>query len=134
MEAFDEILIDTPPNLNFFSMSALIGADSVLVPFDCDAFSVKAIHQVLNIVDDVSDDHNANLRVEGVIINQFQSQAKLPRELVDSLTQQGLPILAPYLSYSIAMKESHERGRPLVYIHPKHKLSLEFQNLANNLC
>lgn len=132
-EDFDEIFIDTPPTLNFYSMSALIAADTVLIPFDCDAFSVKAIHQVMNIVDDVSDDHNSNLKVEGIIINQFQSQAKVPRELVASLAKQGFPILEPYLSYSVAMKESHEKNRPLVYMQPRHKLSLEFQKLAETL-
>ena len=132
-EEFDEILIDTPPTLNFFSMSALIASDSVLVPFDCDAFSVKAIHQVMSIVDDVSEDHNPKLKVEGIVINQFQSQAKVPKELTESLSKQGFPILEPYLSHSVVMKESHEKSRPLVYMHPRHKLSLEFQKLADSL-
>ena len=132
-EKYDEILIDTPPSLNFYSMSALIAANTVLIPFDCDAFSVKAIHQVMTIVDDVCEDHNPDLKIEGVIINQFQSQAKLPRETIDSLYKQGLPILTPYLSHSIAMKESHEANRPLVHLRPNHKLSLEYLELASQL-
>ena len=67
------------------------------------------------------------------MINRFQSQARLPRELIDSLQKQGLPILEPYLSYSVVMKESHEKSRPLVYMQPRHKLSLEFKKLAETL-
>lgn len=132
-ERFDDVFIDTPPSLNFFSMSALIAADSVLIPFDCDAFSVKAIHQVMNIVDEVKEDHNPRLQVEGIVINQFQSQAKLPQESIKSLDQSGFRVLTPYLSHSVAMKESHEKNMPLVFMKAHHKLSLQYQELARNL-
>ncbi|MBI2602311.1 MAG: ParA family protein [Deltaproteobacteria bacterium] len=132
-EHFDDVFIDTPPSLNFFSMSALIAADSILIPFDCDAFSVKAIHQVMNIVDEVREDHNPHLKVEGIVINQFQSQAKLPQESINSLMQSGLSVLTPYLTHSVAMKESHEKSMPLVFMRSNHKLSQQYQELAGNL-
>lgn len=131
--AYDEVLIDTPPALNFYSMSSLISADRVLIPFDCDAFSAHAILQVMDTVEEVATDHQPNLKVEGIIINHFQSQARLPREAIDSLLAKDFPILTPYLSSSILMKESHGKNKPLVFLKPNHKLSQEFIELAKKL-
>ena len=131
--AFDDVFFDTPPALNFYSMSSMMAADKVLIPFDCDAFSLDAIIQVMDAVDEVAEDHRPNLEVEGIIINQFQAQAKLPRETVDSLLSKDLNVLSPYLSSSVAMRESHSASVPLVFYKPSHKLAKEFEDLAANL-
>ncbi len=130
---FDEVLFDTPPALNFYSMSSLLAADRVLIPFDCDAFSEDAVDQVMIAVDEVSQDHRPDLRVEGIVINHFQSQAKLPRTTIERLLKKGLPVLEPYLTSSVIMRESHSEGTPLAYYKPSHKLTLEFMALAQKL-
>jgi len=130
---FDEVIFDTPPALNFFSMSALISADRILIPFDCDAFSARALIQVMDTVEEVQEDHQPDLKIEGVIINHFQAQAKLPAEAIDALMAQGFDILTPYLSSSIVMRESHSKGVPLVFHKPNHKLANEYMQLATSL-
>lgn len=132
-KAFDQIIIDTPPAFNFYTMSAFIAAQKVLIPFDCDAFSAKALFQVLKHVEEVASDHRADLSVEGVIINHFQAQAKLPQDMVQMLINHGLRVLTPNLTSSVLMKESHEESTPLVFLKPQHKLSLEYIELAKNL-
>lgn len=130
---FAEVFFDTPPALNFYSMSALMAADRVLVPFDCDAFSADALKQVQEVVNEVASDHQPHLEIEGVIINHFQAQAKLPQEAIAALVTQGFTVLQPYLSSSIVMRESHAAHVPLVYFKAKHKLSEEFLKLAQGL-
>ncbi len=130
---FQDVFYDTPPALNFYSMSALIASDRVLIPFDCDAFSAEAILNVMNVVDEVASDHRPDLDVEGIIINQFQKSARLPQKTIDALLSQGYKVLEPFLSSSIAMRESHSAGIPLPYFKPNHKLALEFTALATKL-
>ncbi len=130
---FDIIYIDTPPAYNFYTLSALIGADRVLIPFDCDAFSRKALYTLLDNIQEAREDHNDDLRVEGIIVNQFQPRANLPRQLVDELIQEGLPILTNHISSSVIMRESHDRAMPLVYLNPRHKMTEEFQALHAEL-
>lgn len=130
---FDEVLFDTPPALNFYSMSSFMAADSVLIPFDCDAFSADAIVQVMEAVAETSADHRPNLHVEGIIINHFQSQARLPLQTIEGLKAQGMRILEPYLSSSIVMKESHSEAIPLPHFRPGHKLTKDFMGLAQTL-
>lgn len=132
-KGFDEVLFDTPPALNFYSMSALMAAERVLVPFDCDAFSATALDLVQETVDEITADHNHELRIEGVVINHFQAQAKLPTQSINELVSAGFQVLQPYLSSSIIMRESHAVQVPLAYYKPNHKLSKEFKKLAEYL-
>lgn len=123
---FDDIYIDTAPALNFYTRSALIAADKVLIPFDCDDFSRKALYQIMGELQDIQEDHNEGLQVEGIVVNQFQPRASLPQKLVAELIEEGLPVLGVKLSSSVKMKESHQSNKPLVYFAPKHALTEQF--------
>lgn len=133
LDEFDEIYIDTPPALNFFTRSALIAANACLIPFDCDDFSRQALYTLLENVREVQQDHNDQLIVEGIVVNQFQSRARLPRELVDELIGEGLPILDAFLSPSVRIRESHQQAQPMVHFDPRHKLTGEFQALYRTI-
>lgn len=126
---YDAIYIDTPPAFNFYTLSALIAADSCLIPFDCDEFSRQALYNLIENVEETRADHNENLEVEGIVVNQFQPRASLPTRMVDELKEEGLPILDRFISQSIKMRESHDMGVPLIYMAPKHKLTQEFIEL-----
>lgn len=130
---FDEIYVDTPPAYNFYTLSALIGADRVLIPFDCDAFSRQALYALMENINEARNDHNDELQVEGIIVNQFQPRARLPQQLVDELINEGLPMLANRISSSVIMRESHDRAIPLVFMAPRHKLSEEFGALYDEI-
>jgi len=130
---FQAIYIDTPPALNFYTRSALIAADTCLIPFDCDDFSRQALYTLLDNVREIQADHNPDLQVEGIVVNQFQSRARLPRRLVDELRAEGLPLLEPYLSSSVKIRESHDQARPMIHLDAGHKLSREFQELFQRL-
>ena len=130
---FDEVFIDTPAALNFFTLSALIAADRCLIPFDCDLFSRDALMALLMTLEEVKEDHNDKLEIEGIIINQFQARAKLPQAAVDELSKSRLPVIKPYISNSVKMKESHAQNSPLIYMAPSHKLSQEFVDLYKSI-
>ncbi len=130
---YDEIWIDTPPALNFYTRSALIAAQGCLIPFDCDDFSRRALYGLLEAVQEIQADHNPELKVEGIVVNQFQPRANLPQRTVQELVDEGLPVLQPYLSASVKIKESHELARPMVHLDPRHKLSLELLALYDGL-
>lgn len=130
LDGYDEVFIDTPPALNFFTLSALIAADRCLIPFDCDDFSRRALYSLLESVEEVQEDHNPELEVGGIIVNQFQSRARLPRRLVEELQEEGLPVLEPFVSTSVKVRESHQAARPLPYLAPRHKLAEQFRELG----
>jgi chromosome partitioning protein len=133
MNDFDRIYLDTPPALNFFSRSAMIASDRVVVPFDCDTFSKQALYQLTETVEEIKADHNPDLILEAIVPNQVPARAKLPQQLIAELKADSLPVSSTTLSSSVVMRESHEKAKPLVYLSPKHRLTQEFEALFQEL-
>lgn len=130
---FDEIWIDTPPALHFYTRSALIAADACLIPFDCDEFARRALYTLLDNVAEIRADHNDGLEIEGIVVNQFQPRATLPQQVVAELKAEGLPVLETMLSASVKIKESHQQAKPMVHLDKSHKLTQEFAALHAEL-
>jgi chromosome partitioning protein len=130
---FDHVIFDCPPAMNFYSMSALMAADRVLIPFDCDAFAISGLTEVMRIVNDVKEDHNPGLAIGGVIVNQWIANAKQSKTALEKVKALGVKVFEPYLAASVVMRESHEERLPLVKSKPKHKLTESFNRLAQDL-
>ncbi len=129
LDGYDDIILDTPPAFHFFTLSALIAARRCLIPFDCDDFSRRALYGLLDAVAEVREDHNPRLEVAGIVVNQYQARAKLPQRVVEELVEEGLPVIEPYITTSVKVRESHEAARPLPYFAPRHKLTRQFEEL-----
>ena len=130
---YERIYIDTPPVLNFYSRSALIAATNCLIPFDCDAFTRESLYTLLAVISEIKADHNAALQLEGIVVNQFQSRASLPQQLVSELVSEGHPVLNTKISPSVKVRESHSESKPLIHYAPDHKLSAEFRALHDEI-
>ncbi|SDT90913.1 ParA family protein [Halopseudomonas salegens] len=131
--SYERIYIDTAPAFNFYTISALIAADRCLIPFDCDAFSRKALYGLLEELEEIRDEHNEDLAVEGIIVNQYQSRAALPQQMLAELVEEGLPVLPVYLQASVRMRESHQVSTPLIFLDGRHKLTQQFIALHDHL-
>jgi len=132
-QEYDRLYLDTPPALNFYTVSALIAADRCLIPFDCDSFSRQALYGLLEEIEELKEDHNETLEVEGIVVNQFQPRAALPQQMIEELLGEGLPVLPVNLMNSVRMRESHQACMPLVYFDPRHKLTQQFVELHDLL-
>ena len=132
-QVYDEILIDTPPAYGFFSQVALMGVDRCLIPFDCDDFSREALYQLMRNIDEIRGDHNGDLAIDGIVVNQFQPRARLPQQLVNALRDEGLPVLDSKLSSSVAIRESHNQHMPMIHLDRNHKITSEFVALFAEL-
>lgn len=133
LEGFDNVFIDTPPSMNLFTQSALIASETCLIPFDCDLFSRNAIYHLFRGVTILKEKYHRHLRIEGVIVNQFQPGAALPKRLVDELLNEGLPIFPSYISSSIKIKESHDAALPMIHLDRDHKVTQEFLKIFHTL-
>jgi len=82
------------PSPQLYTRSALIAAQGCLIPFDCDDFSRRALYGLLETLHELRADHNPELVVEGIVVNQYQARASLPRRVVDELVAEA-PGAAP---------------------------------------
>lgn len=133
LSEYDAVYIDTPPALHFFTRAALIAAEGCLIPFDCDDFSRQALYNLMDTAEEIREDHNAELNIEGIVVNQFQPRAKLPQKLVQDLLDEGHTVFNTRLSASIIVKESHEQSIPLIHMAANHKVTQQFVALYKEL-
>ena len=133
LSGFDEIYLDTPPALNFYSRSALIAAQRCLIPFDCDDFARQALYVLTENIEELQADHNEDLTIEGIVVNQFQPRARLPQRLIEELLAEGMPVLGTRLGSSVKVRESHDRSVPLIFSEPRHKITGQFEELYDAL-
>jgi chromosome partitioning protein len=121
--SYDAVYFDPPPANDFFALSCLIAANEVIVPIDCDTFSVQAAKDICQLVDEVKADHNPDLKIMGLLINQYQKNSRHAALILRDLESLGLPILTPYIPQSVKVRESHSDARPLVISQPKNPVS-----------
>ena len=133
MQEFDRIYLATPPAFNFFSRSAMIAANRIVVPFDCDTFSKQALYQLIETIKEMKADNNAQLSLEAIIPNQVLSRASLPQSLIDGLKADSHTVSIPTLASSVILRKSHDKAKPSVHLKPEHLPSFEFEALFQEL-
>ena len=130
---YEEIWFDPPPANDFFSLSCLAAAQELILPIDCDAFSLRAAEDVMHTFEEVKADLNPGLRLVGALVNQFQKSTNHAQLMVDALGKLGIPVLVPYLPQSVRVRESHSAATPLVIHDPRHPVSRAFGAIYDNL-
>ncbi len=128
---YDHVYLDPPPANDFFSLACLIAATEIIIPIDCDAFSIRAAHEIKNTIEEIKQDHNPNLIVKGIIVNQFQKGTKHSSGIIQDLKKVGFQILEPFIPTSIKVRESHSEVRPIVIGYPEHPVSQAIFGIFN---
>lgn len=74
---YDFILIDCPPSLNMLTVNALVAADSVLIPMQCEYYALEGMVDLLNTIEQIKANANPALEVEGVLRTMFDGRSRL---------------------------------------------------------
>ena len=84
---YDYILIDCPPALNMLTVNALVAADSVLVPMQCEYYALEGLTALLNTVEKISRSANRRLHLEGILRTMFDARTSLATQVSDQLLE-----------------------------------------------
>jgi chromosome partitioning protein len=114
-ESFDYILIDCPPALDLLTLNALVAADSVLVPIQCEFFALEGISQLLDTIDRVRESFQPSLRVEGVLLTMFDDRTNLTRQVAADLKEFFQDeVFETVIPRSIRLAEAPSFGKPIL--------------------
>ena len=80
---YDFILIDCPPSLGLLTINALTAADSVLIPLQCEYYALEGLSQLVNTINLVKENLNANLNIEGVLLTMADYRTNLTNEVIN---------------------------------------------------
>ena len=86
-DGYDYVLIDCPPALDLLTLNAMVAADSVLVPIQCEFFALEGISQLMDTVDKVRDSFSHPLKIEGILLTMYDDRTNLTRQVADDLKE-----------------------------------------------
>ncbi len=112
---FHYIIIDCPPALDLLTVNAMVAADSVLVPIQCEFFALEGISQLLDTIDRMKSSLQPNLRLEGVLLTMFDDRTNLARQVATDL--RGFfqeEIFETVIPRSIRLAEAPSFGKPIL--------------------
>src|SRR6202790_2086472 len=86
-DRYDYVLIDCPPALDLLTLNALVAADSVLIPIQCEFFALEGISQLMDTIDKVREGFSHPLEIEGILLTMYDDRMNLTRQIERDLRE-----------------------------------------------
>ncbi len=113
-EAYEYILIDSPPSLGLLTLNALVAADTVLIPIQCEFYALEGLSQLLNTVRLVQRGINTDLEIEGVLLTMYDSRLNLAKQVVGEAREYfGGKVFDTMIPRNIRLAEAPSFGKPI---------------------
>lgn len=118
-EDWDVILIDCPPSLGLLTMNAMVAADSLLVPLQCEFFALEGLSQLLNTVERIRSRFNPGLSIMGVALTMYDRRNRLTDQVSDDVRAVlGKVVFDTVIPRNVRLSEAPSHGLPaLIYDH-----------------
>jgi chromosome partitioning protein len=132
--SFNFILIDCPPALDLLTLNALMAADSVLVPIQCEFFALEGISELMDTIDRIRDAFRHSLAVEGILLTMFDDRTNLTRQVANDLKEFfGDQVFTTVIPRSIRLAEAPSFGKPILGYDPRSKGAESYIQLAKEI-
>jgi chromosome partitioning protein len=118
-EQFDAILIDCPPSLNMVTLNALVAADSVMVPMQCEYYALEGLTALMQTIEQVKGGLNTDLQIEGLLRTMYDPRNNLATEVSSQLIEHfGEKVFRTMIPRNVRLAEAPSFGKP-VLLHDK---------------
>ncbi len=119
-EAFDYIFIDSPPSLGLLTLNALVAADSVLIPLNCEYFALEGIADLMATIDGVRAALNPDLFVEGVLLTMADERTNLGQQVSRNVREFfAEKVYNTVIPKNVRLGEAPSHGLPVALYDPR---------------
>jgi chromosome partitioning protein len=131
---FDFVFIDCPPSLGLLTLNALVAADEVLIPVQCEYYALEGLGQLLKTVDRVRADLNPALRVSNVLLTMYDGRTRLAAEVADDVRNHFAgAVLDAVVPRSVRISEAPSFARTVLSYDPGSSGALAYRAAAREL-
>jgi len=116
---FDYILIDCPPALNLLTVNAMVAANAVLVPLQCEFFALEGLSQLLKTIEKIKLSLNTTLKIEGILLTMFDKRNNLSAQVAEDVRETlGDVVFKTIIPRNVRLSEAPSHAVPaLIYDH-----------------
>lgn len=133
-EEYRFILIDCPPALDLLTLNALIAADSIVVPIQCEFFALEGISELMDTVDRIRDSFQHPLAIEGILLTMYDDRTNLTRQVAADLREFFHDqVFRTIIPRSIRLAEAPSFGKPILAYDPRSRGAESYIKLAKEI-
>ncbi|HPX60546.1 MAG TPA: AAA family ATPase [Deltaproteobacteria bacterium] len=115
-DRYQYIIIDCPPSLNLLTINAMTAANSVLIPLQCEFYSMEGLSQILHTIRLMQKGLNPFLKIEGILLTMYDSRSNLAKDVVEEI-HNSFPgqVFETIIPRNIRLAEAPSHGKPVIY-------------------
>jgi chromosome partitioning protein len=133
-DSYDLVIIDCPPSLNMLTLNALVAADSVIVPMQCEYYALEGLSALTATIEQVATAANPGLHIEGILRTMFDPRSNLSSEVSAQLLQHfGDTVFRTVIPRNVRLAEAPSFGRPVLMHDKDSRGALAYLALAGEM-
>ena len=133
-DLYEYIIIDCPPSLNVLTVNAMVAADSVIVPIQCEYYALEGLSQLIHTINLIQDRLNKNLEIDGIVFTMYDSRTNLSTEVVENVKENiHLHIYKTLIPRNVRLAEAPSYGIPIHMYDGKSAGAIAYKNLAQEV-
>lgn len=133
-EAYNFILLDCPPSLDLLTLNALVAADTVIVPVQCEYFALEGVSELIDTLIRIRRSHNPRLAVEGILLTMYDERTNLSRQVRDDLRDFfGDQVFSTVIPRNVRLAEAPSFGKPIFLYDAECKGATSYLDLAKEV-
>ena len=131
---YDLILIDCPPALNMLTLNALVAADTVLIPMQCEYYALEGLSSLLSTIEQIRDSINPELKLEGILRTMHDPRNNLANEVSAQLIEHfDEKVFRTVIPRNVRLAEAPSFGKPALYHDKESRGALAYLALAGEM-
>jgi chromosome partitioning protein len=132
--SYDYILVDCPPSLDMLTVNALIAANSILIPIQCEYFALEGVAELMETIRQIRLLRNPQLEIEGVLLTMFDDRTNLSHQVMEDLKGFfGDKLFSTIVPRNIRLGEAPSHGLPILLYDIKSKGAESYIRLAKEI-
>ena len=133
-ERYDFILIDCPPALGILTLNALVAADTLLIPIQCEYFALEGLSELMGTLARVQQTLNPRLRIEGVLLTMYDERLNLSGQILQNVRGHlGDEVFQIVIPRNVRLAESPSFGKPILLYDARSKGADTYLQLAREI-
>jgi len=130
----DYVLVDCPPSLGLLTLNALVAAEEVLLPIQCEYYALEGVQQLLNTAELVRVNFNPGLHVSTVLLTMYDGRTRLASDVADDVRAHfGASVLSTIIPRSVRVSEAPSRGQSVISYDPASSGAIAYTEAAREL-
>lgn len=133
-QLYDFIFIDCPPSLSLLTINALVAADSLLVPMQCEYYALEGISSLIKTLNLVRSSYNSSLDIEGILLTMFDGRNTLAHQVAKELREHfGDKVYKTIIPRNVTLAEAPSHGKPVILYDVRSKGAQSYLALAKEV-